>query len=64
VPTLIIWGAQDRVVHVDDADLLHEKIVGSKKVILAGVGHAPMVENPKLSAAPCVAFLNELAVDA
>jgi abhydrolase domain-containing protein 6 len=63
-PTLIIWGAQDRVVHVDDADLLHEKIVGSEKVILAGVGHAPMVENPKLAATLCVAFLNELAVDA
>ena len=60
-PTLIIWGAQDRVVHVDDAELLHERIAGSKKLILAGIGHVPMVENPRLVATPCVSFLNELA---
>jgi pimeloyl-ACP methyl ester carboxylesterase len=60
-PTLIIWGAQDRVVHVDDADLLLEKIAGSKKLILDGVGHVPMVENPKLVATHCLSFLDGIA---
>lgn len=59
---LIIWGAKDRVVHVDDASFLQENIAGSKKIILPALGHVPMVEDPKLVATHCLAFLDELGV--
>ncbi|WP_167087115.1 alpha/beta fold hydrolase [Massilia frigida] len=55
-PSLIIWGAQDRVVHVDDAQTLHAGLRNSEKVVLAGIGHVPMVEAPKQVAALCDAF--------
>jgi pimeloyl-ACP methyl ester carboxylesterase len=60
VPTSIIWGANDRILHIDDASLLHEKIAGSEKLILEGLGHVPMVEDPKLLASHCLRFLNAL----
>lgn len=46
-PTLILWGDHDRVIHVDNAEAFHQKIQGSQSVILAGVGHIPMIEVPK-----------------
>lgn len=48
-PTLVIWGAQDRVLHLDDAEFLHQKIAGSRKVVLEGVGHCPMIEKPDVT---------------
>ncbi|MBA5690471.1 alpha/beta fold hydrolase [Rugamonas apoptosis] len=60
VPTSIIWGAEDRILSVEDAALLHEKIAGSEKLILEGLGHVPMVEAPKLLASHCLRFLNAL----
>jgi pimeloyl-ACP methyl ester carboxylesterase len=56
LPTLIIWGKLDRIVHVDDADLLHEQIKNSEKVILDDIGHVPMVEAPQATAMRCTAF--------
>ncbi|MFB9240393.1 alpha/beta fold hydrolase [Massilia antarctica] len=55
-PSLIIWGAQDKVVHVDDAQTLHSGLRNSEKVVLEGIGHLPMVEAPKQVAALCDAF--------
>ncbi|HAT29937.1 MAG TPA: hypothetical protein DCW29_03525 [Janthinobacterium sp.] len=63
MPTFIIWGAQDQVVHVDDADFLNAHIAGSRKLILLGIGHAPMVEAPRLLAAQCKDFLSRIGVD-
>lgn len=59
VPTLIIWGKQDRVLHVDDAALLHEKISGSRIAILDETGHVPMVERPQETAKLLRGFLSE-----
>jgi len=58
---LILWGSADRVVHPDDAELLRSRIALSRKVILDGIGHVPIVEAPALSARYCAAFLGELA---
>jgi len=57
-PTLIIWGAQDKILHVDSAELLHQKISGSQKEILQDVGHCPMLEKPDLTAELYLKFLN------
>ncbi|HEX8612824.1 MAG TPA: alpha/beta fold hydrolase [Telluria sp.] len=54
--SLIIWGAQDKIVHVDDAQTLKTRLRNSEKVVLPGLGHVPMVEDPKQVAALCDTF--------
>ncbi len=54
--TLIIWGQEDKVVHVGDAALLHQRLVNSRVVLLPGIGHVPMVEVPKQVALLCNQF--------
>lgn len=49
-PTLIIWGQKDRVLHVDNAHLLHSTITGSKLVIYPDLGHVPLLEDPERTA--------------
>lgn len=61
-PTLIIWGAQDKIIHADNAELLHQKISGSKKEVLEGVGHCPMIEKPEVATELYRKFLHEVAL--
>ena len=63
-PTLILWGKQDSVLHVDNAGLLQEKIPGSRKVLLEQTGHVPMVEKPEETAQHFRNFLKEVAANA
>jgi pimeloyl-ACP methyl ester carboxylesterase len=46
VPTLIVWGRQDRWISVADADLFVAAIPGSRKVVLEECGHVPQEERP------------------
>ncbi|HTE82152.1 MAG TPA: alpha/beta hydrolase [Reyranella sp.] len=57
VPTLIIWGAQDRWVPVADAFRLQGNIRGARLAIFEKPGHDPMEEDPKDTAAAVAAFL-------
>ena len=57
VPTLIIWGAQDRWVPVADAFRFQGDIKGAKLAIFEKPGHNPMEEDPKGTAAAVAAFL-------
>ncbi|MBU1172846.1 MAG: alpha/beta hydrolase [Proteobacteria bacterium] len=59
-PTLIIWGDHDRVIHVDNAEEFHQRIKGSQKVILEGVGHIPMVEAPRKTGEAYKEFLSAI----
>jgi pimeloyl-ACP methyl ester carboxylesterase len=43
-PTLIIWGRQDGIVPVADADVFNKGIAGSQLIIFENCGHAPMIE--------------------
>ena len=45
-PTLVVWGEQDRLITVRDADVYTELIPGARKVLLPDTGHAPMIERP------------------
>ncbi len=60
-PCLIVWGAADKVMHVDNAEFLHRRLARSRKLILDKVGHVPMVEAPRQLAAACDAFFGEVA---
>jgi pimeloyl-ACP methyl ester carboxylesterase len=45
VPTLLIWGAEDRVIPVSVAHKFHSLIPGSRLVVLDRCGHAPQIEH-------------------
>jgi abhydrolase domain-containing protein 6 len=43
-PSLIIWGDQDRVLHVSSAELFRKGIRNSELLVLPGIGHMPPME--------------------
>ncbi len=46
LPTLLIWGEQDRIIPVAHGYAAHEAVPGSRLEVLADVGHFPHVEAP------------------
>jgi pimeloyl-ACP methyl ester carboxylesterase len=57
LPTLILWGAQDRLVPPANAQRFHADIAGSQLVVFPGLGHVPQEEDAQASVAPVRAFL-------
>ena len=57
-PTLILWGARDRLVTPTDAARFHADIKGSKVIIFAPLGHVPQEEDPATTLAAAKPFLN------
>lgn len=51
MPTLIIWGEEDRVLDVSAAEVFKQKIPHAQVKIYEGIGHLPMVEIPEETAA-------------
>ena len=45
-PTLLVWGAHDRVVPVAEAQAWLEGLPDARLVVIPGAGHVPMVESP------------------
>jgi pimeloyl-ACP methyl ester carboxylesterase len=45
-PTLIVWGTNDRLISVRDAERFAAAIKGSRRVIYADTGHTAMLERP------------------
>ena len=60
-PSLVIWGAEDNVLHVDNADVFNYELSDCRKVVIEKTGHVPMVEKPKITAACITEFINEIA---
>ncbi len=56
VPTLIVWGQQDRVLHPGTAGILQMLLIKSEVVMMQGVGHVPMLEQPERSALDYLRF--------
>ena len=46
LPTVLIWGDQDRIIPVAHAYAAHDVVAGSRLEVLEGVGHFPHVEAP------------------
>jgi pimeloyl-ACP methyl ester carboxylesterase len=46
LPTLLIWGEQDRIIPVAHGRAAHDAVPGSRLEVLPGVGHFPHVESP------------------
>lgn len=45
LPTLLIWGEQDRIIPVAHGYAAHDAVPGSRLEVLGGVGHFPQVES-------------------
>ena len=63
-PTLIIHGNRDALVPVENADILQQRIAGSRVRIIEGVGHCFFWEKPEESAQAIVEFLAQVPAPA
>jgi len=59
-PALVVWGAQDRVLHPGTAGILQMLLTRSEVVMMQGVGHLPMLEQPERSALDYLQFRAKL----
>ena len=50
VPALIVWGEQDRIVHVSGAAILAGRMPNAQAVVMPHTGHVPMIERPQETA--------------
>lgn len=56
-PTLILWGAKDRLIPLDNAKRFAADIAGSKLVVFDGLGHVPQEEDAQKTVAALRAFI-------
>ncbi len=56
-PTLILWGAEDLLITVENAYKFQEYLANDTLVILENTGHTPMEESPVESIKPVLFFL-------
>ena len=59
-PTLIVFGDKDRVINPATAEVLHKLMPRSEVIIMKGLGHLPMIEQPRKSAEDYLKFRAEL----
>ncbi|HWV10269.1 MAG TPA: alpha/beta fold hydrolase, partial [Pseudomonas sp.] len=57
VPTLILWGGQDRLIPPDNAERFQRDIAGSRLVLFDDLGHVPQEEDPLRTVAALRQFL-------
>jgi pimeloyl-ACP methyl ester carboxylesterase len=58
VPTLILWGREDRLVPVRLGRRLANTIPNSELIVLPGVGHVPQFELPEETRRLVLGFLD------
>ncbi len=56
-PTLLVWGAKDTWIPLDNGKRMDSILPNSKLVVMPNTGHVPMEENPKESLAIVMEFL-------
>ena len=62
-PTLVMFGADDRLIPATDADRFAAAIPGADKIVYPGIGHVPMEQAPARSAADLQAWLTRRGLD-
>lgn len=60
VPTLLLWGAEDRVIPPAHGEALRDLIPGARLELLPGCGHMATVERPDAVAGAIAAFTRGL----
>lgn len=61
LPTLLVWGGQDRVVPVEHAGVAHRAMPGSRLEVIPDAGHFPQLSHPERFAAVLRDFLDRTA---
>lgn len=56
-PCLVLWGDQDLLIPLEQAQRFHDDLPNDRLVILKDVGHVPMEESPEESVAVVLDFL-------
>ena len=56
MPTLILWGGQDRLIPLENAHWFARDIAGAKLVTFEALGHLPHEEDPKATVAELLRF--------
>jgi pimeloyl-ACP methyl ester carboxylesterase len=59
VPTLVLWGEQDRIVAPAYGERLTQAIPGARFTTIAAAGHYPQIEQPETVAAAIETFARE-----
>lgn len=62
-PTLILWGAEDIIIPVEQGKRLETAIPNARLIIYEGVGHVSQEEAPEASAADVAEFLAAVSGD-
>jgi pimeloyl-ACP methyl ester carboxylesterase len=57
IPTLILWGEQDLLIPVENAQRFHKDLPNDTLLIFKNLGHVPMEENAAESVKPVIDFL-------
>jgi pimeloyl-ACP methyl ester carboxylesterase len=57
MPTLILWGEQDRILGTKDAPRFEQAIDQSQLIWIPQCGHVPHLEKPELTAEAIVEFM-------
>ena len=60
-PTLIVWGENDSVLSVRDADEYERLIPNTKKLVMRDTGHVPQIERPAVFNRELLEFLDAKA---
>jgi pimeloyl-ACP methyl ester carboxylesterase len=60
MPTLIVWGDQDRVLNPKAAEILKGLIPYSRVIMMKGIGHLPMLEDVNQTAEDYLEFRRSL----
>jgi pimeloyl-ACP methyl ester carboxylesterase len=58
-PTLLVWGARDEVVPIEEASTWLERMPDVRLIVIPDAGHVPMVESPVELAEAIGGFLEE-----
>ncbi len=63
VPTLVVWGDKDSIIPLKQGELLHEKVPGSKMVILRDARHPCYLDRPEEFHEALLDFLNDVLLE-
>jgi pimeloyl-ACP methyl ester carboxylesterase len=59
MPTLILWGEEDKLIPVENAYRFQKDLPHDTLVILKKLGHVPMEEDPKTTTEVVRSFLQK-----
>ncbi|MDW7772549.1 MAG: alpha/beta hydrolase [Desulfobulbaceae bacterium] len=60
VPTLLVWGGEDRISPLENCELLHASIPGARKIVIEGAPHPCYLDNADIWHSELIRFLNTL----